>query len=51
MGYDTDQAALKAVHAIMAKQARNEARVWPDWRTADPDKAIEHDRSKEEVAR
>ena len=31
--------------AIAAKQARNEARTWPDWRTADPNKAIEHDRS------
>lgn len=31
--------------AINAKQAKNEARKWPDWRTADPDKAIEHDRS------
>jgi hypothetical protein len=28
--------------AIQAKQAKNERRVWPDWRTADPDKAIEH---------
>ena len=28
--------------AILAKQVRNERRVWPDWRTADPDKAIEH---------
>lgn len=28
--------------AIAAKQARNEARNWPDWRTADPEKAIEH---------
>ena len=25
-----------------AKQAKNEARDWPDWRTADPNKAIEH---------
>ncbi|MEI4273909.1 hypothetical protein TEK04_19485 [Klenkia sp. LSe6-5] len=25
----------------------NEARSWPDWRTADPSKAIEHDRSGE----
>jgi hypothetical protein len=33
------------VDAIIAKQARNEARTWPDWRTADPSKAIEHDRS------
>lgn len=28
--------------AVAAKQARNEARTWRDWRTADPDKAIEH---------
>lgn len=38
------------IDAIKAKQAKNEARVWPDWRTADPDKAIEHDRSQDEVA-
>lgn len=30
------------IDAIKAKQARNEQRQWPDWRTADPDKAIEH---------
>ena len=30
--------------AIRDKQARNERRTWPDWRTADPDKPIEHDR-------
>jgi len=30
------------IDAIKARQARNEARTWPDWRTADPDKAIEH---------
>jgi hypothetical protein len=35
------------VAAIVAKQTKNEARVWPDWRTADPDKAIEHDRTKD----
>lgn len=28
--------------AILAKHAKNRARTWPDWRTADPDKAIEH---------
>lgn len=28
--------------AIVAKQSRNEQREWPDWRTADPEKAIEH---------
>lgn len=36
------------VEAIVAKQTRNENRRWPDWRTADPDKAIEHDRSDEQ---
>jgi hypothetical protein len=29
------------------KLERNKARDWPDWRTADPDKAIEHVRSAE----
>ncbi len=28
--------------AIEAKQTKNEARKWPDWRTAEPGKAIEH---------
>lgn len=32
--------------AIADKQARNEARRWPDWRSADPGKAIEHDRAQ-----
>jgi hypothetical protein len=27
---------------IVGKQTKNESRNWPDWRTADPDKAIEH---------
>lgn len=31
--------------ALVAKQAKNESRTWPDWRTADPDKAIEHVRT------
>lgn len=39
------------VEALVAKQERNEARTWPDWRTVDPDKAIEHDRSGEVKAR
>lgn len=30
------------IDAIKAKQAKNEARTWPDWRTAPGDKAIEH---------
>lgn len=45
--------ALRAGHdpqvildAIAAKQATNEARDWPDWRTADPNKAIEHVRTE-----
>lgn len=33
------------VAAIEAKQAKNEARTWPDWRTAEPGKAIEHVRA------
>ena len=28
--------------AIAAKQAKNEGRAWPDWRTADPNAPIEH---------
>lgn len=35
------------VAALLAKQAKNEARTWPDWRKADPSKAIEHDRSRD----
>jgi len=45
--------ALRAGHepqeilnAVAAKQAKNESREWPDWRTADPDKAIEHVRTE-----
>ena len=30
---------------LVAKQTKNEARKWPDWRTAPTDKAIEHDRA------
>lgn len=30
--------------ALAGKLAKNEQRDWPDWRTADPDKAIEHNR-------
>lgn len=30
------------VEALAAKQAKNESREWPDWRTAEPGKAIEH---------
>lgn len=37
------------LEAIVTKQARNEARVWPDWRNASEDIAIEHDRSVGEL--
>lgn len=33
------------IDAVKAKQARNEARRWPDWRTMSADQAIEHDRT------
>lgn len=33
--------------AIVAKQTKNEGRTWPDWRTAELGKAIEHVRSEE----
>lgn len=33
------------IAGIIAKQTKNEGRVWPDWRTADTTKSIEHDRS------
>ena len=38
-------APADTIAAIKVKQARNEARTWPDWRTADPNKAIEHVRA------
>lgn len=44
---DLQLTAALACKLISEKQARNEARTWPDWRAADPDKAIEHDRSGE----
>ncbi|MEW6166032.1 MAG: dATP/dGTP pyrophosphohydrolase domain-containing protein [Pseudomonadota bacterium] len=28
--------------ALLAKQEKNERRMWPDWRTAEPGKAIQH---------
>ncbi|OZI64917.1 hypothetical protein CAL20_02745 [Bordetella genomosp. 4] len=35
------------IDAIVAKQTKNEGRAWPDWRTMDPNKAIEHDRTQD----
>ena len=43
-GYSPDEIAL----ALAMKQEANEARKWPDWRTADPDKAIEHHKEPED---
>ena len=37
-GYSPDE----IIAALVAKQAKNESRKWPDWRTAAPGKAIEH---------
>ena len=37
-----DEVAVEAVRMIVGKQSRNERRDWPDWRTADAGKAIEH---------
>lgn len=37
------------IGAIEAKQSKNERRDWPDWRGADPDKAIEHVRTPQRV--
>jgi len=39
-GHSPEQIAA----AIATKQDKNERRDWPDWRTADPNKAIEHRR-------
>jgi hypothetical protein len=33
---------LAICEALEAKAAKNRARHWPDWRTAEPGKAIEH---------
>lgn len=44
-------AAKVACAMIEGKQGRNEMRDWPDWRTADPNKAIEHVRTEQELAR
>lgn len=38
--------APMVIELIESKQGKNELRDWPDWRTADPEKAIEHVRGK-----
>lgn len=37
-GYTPEQIAAQ----LEEKQKKNEGRTWPDWRTAEPGKAIEH---------
>ena len=41
----TGASPQEIIDAVHAKLAKNEARQWPDWRTAEPGKAIEHIRS------
>lgn len=42
----TDFVAAAVVKMIVEKQAINEGRRWPDWRLAEPGKAIEHVRGE-----
>ena len=44
----TGASPRQIIEALVAKQAKNEARIWPDWRTVPADKAIEHDRQIDE---
>ncbi len=39
---DPGKVAEIACRMLEGKQTRNEAREWPDWRTAEPGKSIEH---------
>jgi hypothetical protein len=41
-GVNSHAVATLAVQMIVAKQAKNELRDWPDWRTMSQDVAIEH---------
>lgn len=43
---DPERVAETACNMIAGKQARNEGREWPDWRTQSQDRAIEHVRIK-----
>lgn len=47
MGFTPEQIVV----ALVAKQAKNEARQWQDWRTAEPGKAIEHVREDSDANR
>lgn len=46
-GVEWPDVPAKACRMIEAKQARNETRIWPDWRKADPNRAIEHMRGEQ----
>ncbi len=46
--WDSKMVALQAVRMITWKQGKNERRNWPDWRDAEPGKAIEHVRGFED---
>jgi hypothetical protein len=46
---DPATVARACVDLILRKQAKNESRIWPDWRTQSQDMAIEHDRSFDEA--
>lgn len=37
------------VETLVYKQIKNEGRKWPDWRTAEPGKAIEHKREFDDL--
>lgn len=43
----TGATPAQIVEALRAKQAKNEARKWPDWRTKSQDEPIEHDRTED----
>lgn len=38
----TGASPVQICEALLAKQRKNETRIWPDWKTATPGKAIEH---------
>lgn len=43
---DPERVAEMVCNLLKGKQTRNESRRWPDWRTADATKAIEHKRDR-----
>ncbi|WCU06394.1 DUF550 domain-containing protein [Pseudomonas aeruginosa] len=45
----TGATPAQIIDALVAKQTKNEARTWPDWRSAPADKAIEHDRADDPI--